>query len=392
MVLGLFGSLLQCGGIERANRLIGAVLTEMARDQGQTCELLSLNEPPGPLSFVMGGRQYSGIGFGRQKLKFVVRALRLAPRVRVAYLAHPNLARVGLVMRLAKPGLQYWVAAHGFETWEPLNPLGRWALRAAQGVTAPSRFTLEQLLQAQGLEPSKVTLLPHGLEAGFADSVLNDPDPRWPSQPGLILTVARLAASEPGKGVDTVIRALPQVLRVVPRASYVVVGDGDDRPRLQRLAEGTGVHQSVHFVGHQSEAELKSYYRKAEVFVMPSCQEGFGIVFLEAMAFGKPVIGAASGGIPDIVIDGATGYLVNYGDVDTLAARLIRLLADPDLRQKMGVAARQRIKENYTFDHFRRHLRQLFESHDASHRAHQPWGRSVRGEDRETAPPGRLAS
>ena len=392
MVLGLFGSLLQCGGIERANRLIGAVLTEMARDQGQRCELLSLNEPPGPLSFVMGGRQYSGIGFGRQKLKFVVRALRLAPRVRVAYLAHPNLARVGLLMRLAKPGLQYWVAAHGFETWEPLNPLGRWALRAAQGVTAPSRFTLEQLLQAQGLEPSKVTLLPHGLEAGFADSVLNDPDPPWPSQPGLILTVARLAASEPGKGVDTVIRALPQVLRAVPHASYVVVGDGDDRRRLQELAEEAGVGESVHFVGHQAEEELKSYYRKAEVFAMPSCQEGFGIVFLEAMAFGKPVIGAASGGIPDIVIDGATGYLVNYGDVDTLAARLIRLLADPDLRQKMGVAARQRIKENYTFDHFRRHLRQLFESHDASHRAHRPWGGSVRGEDRETAPPGRLAS
>ena len=325
----------------------------------------------------------------------------------MAYLAHPNLARVGLLMRLAKPGLQYWVAAHGFETWEPLNPLGRWALRAAQGVTAPSRFTLEQLglrglLKAIRREaPNWASMLPELprlvhralsedrlAPLGASLERLADENARRND----ILTVARLAASEPGKGVDTVIRALPQVLRAVPHASYVVVGDGDDRRRLQELAEEAGVGESVHFVGHQAEEELKSYYRKAEVFAMPSCQEGFGIVFLEAMAFGKPVIGAASGGIPDIVIDGATGYLVNYGDVDTLAARLIRLLADPDLRQKMGVAARQRIKENYTFDHFRRHLRQLFESHDASHRAHQPWGRSVRGEDRETAPPGRLAS
>src|SRR5207247_10946949 len=116
-------------------------------------------------------------------------------------------------------------------------------------------------LHLPGFVPSMLTLLPHGVEAGSADSVLNDPDPPWPSQPGLILTVARLAASEPGKGVDTVIRALPQVLRVVPRASYVVVGDGDDRPRLQRLAKGTGVPQSVHFLGHRSEPELESDHR-----------------------------------------------------------------------------------------------------------------------------------
>ena len=392
MILGLFGSLLQCGGIERANRLIGAVLTEMAREQGQTCELLSLNEPSGPLSFVMGGRQCSGTGFGREKLRFVARALKVAPRVRVAFVAHPNLAPIGLLLRLRNPGLRYWVATHGIEVWKPLSPLSRRALRGARGVTAPSRYTLEQLLQAQGLERSKVTLLPHGLKPGLADSDLNDLEPPLPAQPGLILTVGRLAACEPGKGVDTVIRALPQVLRAVPQASYVVVGDGDDRRRLQRLAQETGVHQSVHFVGHQGEEELKSYYRKAELFAMPSCQEGFGIVFLEAMAFGKPVIGAASGGIPDIVIDGATGYLVNYGDVDTLADRLVRLLTDPDLRQKMGVAAKQRIKENYTFGHFRQHLRELFESHDAPQCARGPAGRSVPGEDHEVAPPGRLAS
>src|SRR5437667_44913 len=146
MILGLFGSLLQCGGIERANRLIGAVLTEMAREQGQTCELLSLNEPSGPLSSVMGGRQCSGTGFG--------------------------------------------------------------------------------------LEPPR------------------------PATPGRILTAGRLAACEPENGVDTVIRALPQVLRAVPQASYVVVDDGDDRRRLQRLAEQTGVYQHVHFVGHQREEAL----------------------------------------------------------------------------------------------------------------------------------------
>src|SRR2546427_11884863 len=90
MVLGLFGSLLQCGGIERANRLIGAVLTEMACDQGQRCELLSLNEPSGPLSFVMAGRPYPGPGFWRRKLRFVAPDLKGGPRIPGAFVAQPN--------------------------------------------------------------------------------------------------------------------------------------------------------------------------------------------------------------------------------------------------------------------------------------------------------------
>jgi phosphatidylinositol alpha-1,6-mannosyltransferase len=351
MVLGVFGSLLQCGGIERANRLAAAVLTEMARERGQTAHLLSLNEAPGAHAFALDGHQYSVLGFGRHKLKCTAHALRLAPQVQVAYLAHPNLARLGALLRLTNPKLRYWVATHGVEVWRPLKPLSRLALRGAHGVTAPSRFTLEQLRTRQGLNPSKLALVPHGLEPGFADSGLDRDEP---SPSGLILTVARLA--EAGKGIDTVIRALPKVLQAVPGASYIVVGEGCQRACLEQLAAQSGVHDRVHLVGRQGEQELKNCYRKADVFVMPSRQEGFGIVFLEAMAFGKPVIGAAFGGIPDIVVDGVTGFLVKYGDVEALAERLICLLRDPDLRARMGLAAQQRVRENYTFGDFRRRL------------------------------------
>ena len=351
VVLGLFGSFLQFGGIERANRLAGAVLTEMARERGQPCQLFSLNEAPGTHVVAMDGHPYSVRGFGRNKLRFVARAMGLAPRVRLAYLAHPSLAPVGLLLRLANPALRYWVATWGFEVWQPAPPISRWALHLAAGVTAPSRFTLEHLLKTQGLDRAKASLLPLGLEAGFGDSDPNHREVSLPSSSGLILTVARL--HEPDKGVDTVIRALPKVLRAVPQAAYVVVGNGDQRAYLQRLAQETGVADKVHLVGQQEEQELKNYYQRADVFVMPSRQEGFGIVFLEAMAFGKPVVGAEFGGIPDIVVDGVTGFLVKYGNVDALADRLICLLKDGDLRQRMGSAAKQRLKENYTFDHFR---------------------------------------
>lgn len=89
---------------------------------------------------------------------------------------------------------------------------------------------------------------------------------------------------------------------------------------------------------------------------MPSCQEGFGVVFLEAMTFGKPVIGGNHGGIPEVIKDTVTGFLVEYGDVDALASRLICLLQDENLCKKMGEAGRQLVRQNYTFEHLRQRL------------------------------------
>ena len=139
----------------------------------------------------------------------------------------------------------------------------------------------------------------------------------------------------------------------------MIVGDGDYRPYLQELADEMGVSDQVLFVGEKSDDDLKAYYRNADVFAMPSRQEGFGIVFLEAMAFGKPVIGGNHGGTPEVVIDRETGFLVDYGDVDAVASCIIRLLSDQELCTRMGEAGQRRVEENYTFEHFRMRLTRL---------------------------------
>jgi phosphatidyl-myo-inositol dimannoside synthase len=359
MVLGLFGHLVEPGGVERVNRLVGAVLRGMAEVQNEGCELLSLNDPPGPITFEVSGRRYSGTGFGRHKAKLAARALRLAFRTRVAYLGHPNFAPLGALLRIANPRLRYWVVSHGAEVWEPLPALSRLALRRAEGVTAPSRFTLDHLIRTQGLDSKRVTLVPHALDPGFADAAESGPSAQSQPLPGLMLTVARLRRLEKGKGIDTVIQALPKVLDAVPHASLLVVGDGDHRPMLEGLAAQLGVRQKVRFAGHVAERELREFYRQAELFVMPSRQEGFGLVFLEAMAFGKPVVGSVFGGIPDVVVEGVTGYLVEYGDVGALAERLICLLTHEDLRRRMGAAGKQRVIDNYSFEVFQKRLVEL---------------------------------
>ncbi|HKS95568.1 MAG TPA: glycosyltransferase family 4 protein [Terriglobia bacterium] len=356
MVLGLFGHLVEPGGVERVNRLAGAVLAGLAEAHHEECELLSLNDPPGEIAFEVGGRRYTGAAFGRQKARLVARALRLAPRARLAYLGHPNFAPLGALLKIVNPRLRYWVVSHGAEVWEPLPRLSRRALRRAEGVTAPSRFTLDHLIRTQGLDPARAALVPHGLDPSFAGTAGCGASAQSPAVPGLMLTVARLRRLEKGKGIDTVIQSLPKVLQSVPHASLVVVGDGDHRTLLEALAARLGVREKVRFVGHVDEHALKEFYRQAELFVMPSRQEGFGLVFLEAMAFGKPAVGGNFGGIPEIVVEGVTGYVVEYGNVEALADRLTCLLTNESLRRRMGAAGKQRVIENYGFEVFQKRL------------------------------------
>jgi len=153
-----------------------------------------------------------------------------------------------------------------------------------------------------------------------------------------VVCVSRMV---PRKGQDTLILAWPQVLAEVSDAVLLLVGDGPYAPDLRRLARQVGVSDSVLFTGPVRWPDLPGYYDAADVFAMP-CRtrragldvEGLGIVYLEASATGLPVIGGDSGGAPDAILDGETGYVVNDGP--GLAARIIELLKDPDKAKAMG--------------------------------------------------------
>jgi phosphatidylinositol alpha-1,6-mannosyltransferase len=350
MILGLFTGVMATGGIERLSRHTAAVLTTFAQTCDLPCTILSLNDPSGHHAMQVAEVPFTLRGFGRQKSTFILSALAAASRGSVVYIGHSNLAPIGLLMKAMRPSLEYWVATYGIDVWAPLSPLWRLALRAASGVTTISRYTAKMLIEMQQLSCSKITLIPPALDPGFASSdgtnaVIAFPSPASP----ILLTVARLAASERYKGIDTVIQALPKVLTALPDTQYVIVGDGDDRPRLEGLARAVGVAEHVFFAGVQGSDELIKCYEACDVFVMPSRAEGFGIVFLEAMAFGKPVIGCNCGGTPDVIRDGVTGFLVRYGDIPDLASRVLSLLQNKSLRQQMGQTGRQYVEENFSF-------------------------------------------
>ncbi|MFF8876347.1 glycosyltransferase family 4 protein [Streptomyces flaveolus] len=179
----------------------------------------------------------------------------------------------------------------------------------------------------------------------------------------VVVCVSRLV---PRKGQDTLIRAMPRILAAEPDAVLLTVGGGPYEKDLRRLAQDTGVAASVRFTGAVPWAELPAHYGAGDVFAMP-CRtrrggldvEGLGIVYLEASATGLPVVAGDSGGAPDAVLDGETGWVVRGGDVAQTADRVTTLLADPELRRRMGERGRSWVEEKWRWDLLAEHLKAL---------------------------------
>jgi phosphatidylinositol alpha-1,6-mannosyltransferase len=184
----------------------------------------------------------------------------------------------------------------------------------------------------------------------------------------VIVCVSRLV---PRKGQDMLIRALPAVRRRVPDVALLLVSGGPYRPKLERLAREQGVESDVVFTGSVPWAELPALFAAGDVYAMP-CRtraagldvEGLGIVYLEASATGLPVVGGDSGGAPDAVREGETGYVVGGRDLAALTERLVELLADPVKAKAMGAAGREWVEREWRWETQAARLGQLLEMNE----------------------------
>jgi phosphatidyl-myo-inositol dimannoside synthase len=226
---------------------------------------------------------------------------------------------------------QLWIQVHGVEAWQELSPRHRRSVEAAAIVTSVSRYTRRCLLKWVGLDPTRVKVLPNTVDQRFHPGR----KPRYLlerhtlHEAQVLMTVSRLTSWDRYKGHDRVMRTLPRVLSERPDAVYVIVGDGDDRARLEAFAAELGLSHKVRFTGAVAAEELPDYFRLADVFVMPSTGEGFGIVFLEAMACGVDVIGGNKDGSLDALCDGTLGLTIDPDDPDALASAISAALRKP---------------------------------------------------------------
>jgi len=269
----------------------------------------------------------------------------------VVFCGHLNLAPLAaIVARLINAPL--WVQLHGQEAWKPTR-LQVWAAKRAVLVTAVSRYTRRRFIQSVAIEPDRIRVLPNTVDGKFSPG----PPPSYLiERHGLrgkrvLLTVGRLSADERGKGHDRIIGALPGLIADHPDLVYLVVGDGDDRRRLEAAARQSAVSDHVVFAGAVAPEELADYYRLATAFVMPSVQEGFGIAFLEAAASGIVPIGGNSDGSVDALADGIIGMTIDPTSQMQLVAAIRTVLGGcgPDPMQV----------QRFRRDKFAGHLRDL---------------------------------
>lgn len=238
------------------------------------------------------------------------------------------------------------VQMHGIEAWPRPGRLQQWAVEAADFILCVSRYTRARVIEWAAIAPERVQVLPNTVGEAFTPGDGSTLRRAWGLQDKrVLLTVGRMDAREGYKGHDRVIAALPQLLTAGHEVVYVVAGEGDDRARLQDLAAAQGLTKRVRFVGVLDHAVLVDAYRMADLFVMPSSGEGFGIAFLEAMACGTPALGLAARGAVDALADGEFGTMAS--DVDFVSV-LARLLATPKsdplaladaVRSRFGCAA-----------------------------------------------------
>jgi len=238
---------------------------------------------------------------------------------------HINLVPLASVCRrLANAHL--CLIIHGIDAWEPGNYLTNRLVKRIDSFVSVSALTRDRFLAWTGIDRAKAHLLPNCVD--ISDFGPGPKPPYLVERYGLtgkkvVMTFGRLDSREQLKGFDQILEALPELAREVPDIAYLIVGDGDDRKRLERKAKKLGVTPQTVFAGRISEEEKADHYRLADVYTMPSRGEGFGIVLLEAMASGVPVIASAADGSREALLDGKLGLLVDPGDKNQLKAAII---------------------------------------------------------------------
>lgn len=255
------------------------------------------------------------------KRRFIREAFRLSAGCDHVICGHLAQLPVALAISLLRPGIRFDVVAHGIEVWRKPSFLQALALKRVRRVLCVSEFTSYRMGEYAKVPASRMTVVHNGLDVFF-----KIPDKAPPaSEPPTALCVSRLSSADAYKGVDTLIEAMPAVLLRRPDFRLRIIGQGDDQARLAGMVNKLGLSYAVTLSGYVSDKELEQALKECRLLALPSRSEGFGLVYLEAMAQGKPCLGARAGGAPEVITP-ETGLLVEYGDRPAIAEALLEML------------------------------------------------------------------
>jgi len=312
--------------------------------------------------------------FNNSRIGLGLTSIKEASRADIVILNHINFSLIGVVIKLFNPKCQVWLIAHGIEVWRPLNFTKRTFLKKyCDKIICVSNFTRQQMITRHHAEAGKCLVLNNAV-----DPFIKLPDTfdkpeyllnRYALTPSnqVIFTLTRLASSEQYKGHEQVIKAVSNLKQAFPNIKYILSGQYDsvEETRIRSLIEKYDVGDEVILTGFLNENELTDHFLLADLFVLPSKKEGFGIVFVEALACGLPVICGNADGSTDAIKDGQLGTAINVDDLTELQNTITRYLNSPltlDKRKNLQKECLLYFDEKY----YRKNLKQMLTDEQAA--------------------------
>nr|WP_067060828.1 glycosyltransferase family 4 protein [Mucilaginibacter sp. L294] len=324
------------GGIQKMTRTLAHALNSICTTNNWNFKLASLYDANSDLMPQYIPKE-NFEGFNNKRISFILKTALTRQKQDVIILSHINLALVGLLIKLINPKTKIWLIAHGIEVWRPLSFHKRQLLKRCDKVICVSAFTKAQMYKWHKTDPTKCVVLNNALDPFMKIPVTFQKPAYLLDRYGLtdtgpvIFTLTRLASTEHYKGHDRVINTIAGLKRKFPGIKYVLAGkyDHDENDRVKQLISDAGVTDHVILPGFIKEDELSDHFLMADVFVLPSKKEGFGIVFIEALACGLPVICGNADGSIDAIRNGELGTAINADNLLELEDCIANQLSEP---------------------------------------------------------------
>lgn len=362
-ILFIVSGLLNTGGIEKYNQnLVRATL-----EVGYSVRIISRNDIEDKFDNIPIA-SYGRIKYDISKkiafsLRVLLEVLFFSPDMIIC--GHINFSPLCyLVSKFLKK--KYIVLTYGIDVWHINSSVKLQGLKNANLIISISNFTKEKIVKQIPKLKNKIKLLPPTI-----NSSLFYPKPKpiylikrhnLKGNNKIILTVARLKRTEEYKGYYKILDVLPDIVKKIPEIKYILVGSGDDLENIQRYIEKKNLKKIVILTGYIPDNELPDYYNLCDIFIMPSKKEGFGIVFLEALACGKPVIAGNKDGSADVALGGDIGILIDPDNLEEIKKAIISVLkGEVDKKLFNGKYLRERVLKEYGFESFMERIRLFFE-------------------------------
>ena len=353
------------GGIEKVCRVAAKALNEIDSKDDNGLQIFSMHDKneDGVNNKYFPAQIFRG--FAKARTSFVLSSVKAGSKAGTVILSHINLLLVGWLIKKISPATKLILLAHGIEVWDNLPFLKKKMLHACDEIFCVSSYTATFIQQQHGIAASKCKVLNNCLDPFLPAPALNN-NKNILSQYGIktgdpvLFMLTRLAGTERRKGYDKVIAAIAKLKNNFPNIRYVIAGKSDaaEKNYLQQLINSLGLQGHVIFTGYIADEEIAAYFQSADIYVMPSKKEGFGIVFIEAMYYGLPVIAGNKDGSVDALAKGALGILIDPDDTTAIYNAIKKVLEN----KNAFIPNRELLIKLFSFETYKNNLERLLKN------------------------------